>query len=225
MTNRILLTLLNSGLRILIGFLCLKLIGVYGEPTNIIQFGQIQSVLNILTTVCQLGLGYGILTIFKEPNANKENLLFAMIVLFSLSGWLFYSANWIAADFVLPSVGSVTTSILFLVALIGSIYVSLLNSYFVGIKKPSYANLIQIVSYLFALIIISVIMLHNILFLGIAVGLSNFLVAIAILTFIRFKRLINITLSGIKRQFFKILFENYNYSFYTLISVIVAQGT
>ena len=122
MTNRILLTLLNSGLRILIGFLCLKLIGVYGEPTNIIQFGQIQSVLNILTTVCQLGLGYGILTIFKEPNANKENLLFAMIVLFSLSGLLFYSANWIAADFVLPSVGSVTTSMLFLVALIGSIY-------------------------------------------------------------------------------------------------------
>ena len=81
MTNQILLTLINSGLRVLIGFLCLKLIGIYGEPKNIIQFGQIQSVLNILTTVCQFGLGYGILTIFKDPIVKVNILNFKVSIL------------------------------------------------------------------------------------------------------------------------------------------------
>lgn len=225
MKTQLLLTILNSGFRILIGFLCLKLIAIFGEPENVLQFGQVQSYLNIFTTVAQLGLGYGILTVFKEAQSNNEQFLSEKIAFFTMSGTLLFGINFLFPDFVSPSVRSITTSVWFFIALMGSIYVALFHSYYVTSQRPSQANIFQIISYGTALVLISIIIIYNIQLLGLAVGIANLFVALAALVMLKGVNPLAVSYWTIKKQIVSILRKNFKYIIYTLISVIVAQGT
>lgn len=225
MKTQLLLTILNSGFRIVIGFLCLKLIAIFGKPENILQFGQVQSYLNIFTTVAQLGLGYGILTVFKEAQSNSEQFLSEKIAFFTIIGTLLFGINFLFPDFVSPPVRAITASVWFFIALMGSIYVALFHSYYVTSQRPSQANIFQITSYGTALVLISIITIYNIQLLGLAVGIANLLVAVAALLMIKGVNPLAISHWTIKKQVKNILRKNLQYIIYTLISVLVAQGT
>lgn len=221
--THLLLTTINSGFRILIGFLCLKLLAIFGQPDDVLQFGQIQSYLNIFTTLAQLGLGYGILTAFRETQSNKERFLLEMMSLFTISGILLFAINFLYPNFVSSSVRSITTSIWFFIALMGSIYIALIHSYFVTSQKPSQANLLQIISYVTALVLISIMIFYNIQLLGLAIGIANILVSMVALVMLKGK--LSIFYPSIKKQFTNVVSKNIKFIIFTLTSVIVAQGT
>jgi hypothetical protein len=216
---------LNAVFRIGIGLICLKVIALYGTSADLLHYGQVQSILNIMVTLGQLGIGYGLLTLFKGKKSDARSILPAISLGFAATTLLCYIVfTSVTQYFGIPK-SPPTDSIAFLFAILGSVLVSVIHSYYIGTGQPAHANLLQTTVYMGAILVIALAIKIDIFLVNIAVGSASFIFSSIFLyrpvkDYLQSKSLV---------QALKIFILEMRgvqlFSLYTLISVLVAQGT
>ena len=225
--TRILLVSGNAAGRLIIGFIALKIIAVYGNPKDIIYYAQIQSTLNVLITISQLGIGYGLITILTELQSYKLKLDYfhKILLMYLLSIALITILVYMIGElFNLQSIFLIDIKIL-TIAICGGVLLPLLSAFHVSNDDSNFSNKIYIVTYMIAFVLMLFFKNHDIKMISFSVLISSLVTFLFsyLLIFIHNKNLISIKFRDLKfvKEFIR---KNFLFSIYTGLTVIIAQS-